>query len=78
MRTRFWRSAGIVSLGAVFGSLAGQLLAHQVPLLRPETVVRFHPSADWAVVRFSIDVAFQVNWLTLVGAAIALLVGRKL
>ncbi|MCL6631614.1 MAG: DUF4321 domain-containing protein [Alicyclobacillus herbarius] len=54
-------------LGAILGTLAGQLLVHQVPWLSRQTVVRMSPSADLSFLKFSLDLTFRVNWLTLVG-----------
>lgn len=77
MRTSFWRSAGFVCAGALIGTLAGQLLAHQVPLLRQTTSVEWHPSADLNVLRYSVDIVFRVNWLTLVGAVGGYFMSRR-
>jgi Domain of unknown function (DUF4321) len=68
MRGTVWRTAGFVFAGAVIGTLAGQLLAHQFPELGHSTSVRWHPSADLGVLVYSLDVTLRVNWLSLVGA----------
>jgi hypothetical protein len=63
--------------GAIVGTLAGQLLAHQLPWLARQTVVRMHPSGDLSFLRFSLDLTFRVNWLTLAGAVAAFFVSRR-
>ncbi|MCL6625407.1 DUF4321 domain-containing protein [Alicyclobacillus shizuokensis] len=73
-------SLGIVVymlLGAILGTVAGQLLAHQVPWLARQAVVRMNPSGDLSFLRFSLDLTFRVNWLTLVGVVAALVFGRR-
>jgi hypothetical protein len=78
MRTSFWRTAGFVCAGALIGTLAGQLLAHQIPSLSKSTSVEWHPSADLSVLRYSIDIVIRVNWLTLVGAVGGYFAGRRI
>lgn len=78
MRNSFWRTAGFVAAGAVIGTLAGQLLTHQIPALSHATSVQWHPSADLGVLRYSIDVVLRVNWLTLVGAVAGYVASRRL
>ncbi|MCF8563551.1 DUF4321 domain-containing protein [Alicyclobacillus tolerans] len=78
MRNSIWRTAGFLFAGAVLGTLAGQLLAPQVPLLRHQTQLQWNPSADWAVLRFSLNVTLRVNWLTLVGVVAAYLLRRRI
>jgi tetrahydromethanopterin S-methyltransferase subunit C len=77
-KSPFWRLVGMLLLGAVVGTLAGQLLAHQVPALGRTATVSWHPSADLAVLRYSIDITLRVNWLTLVGVIIAVIWNRRL
>jgi len=78
MRNSLWRTGGYVFAGAVIGTLAGQLLAHQVPMLRDQTAVSWNPSGDWGVLRFSVSVVVRVNWLTLVGAVAAFFLRKRL
>ncbi|OFW78800.1 MAG: hypothetical protein A2201_04465 [Alicyclobacillus sp. RIFOXYA1_FULL_53_8] len=78
MRNSLWRTVGYVFAGAVIGTLAGQLLAPQVPVLRNQTAVSWNPSGDWGVLRFSLNVVIRVNWLTLVGAVAAFLLRKRL
>jgi Domain of unknown function (DUF4321) len=77
MRTSFWRTAGFMGAGALIGTLAGQLLAHQVPVLSHTTTVTWNPSADLSVLRYSINIAIRVNWLTLVGAVCGYFLSRR-
>ncbi|GMA52355.1 hypothetical protein GCM10025857_37120 [Alicyclobacillus contaminans] len=77
MRGRVWRTIGFLFVGAVIGTLAGQLLAHQFPVFGRETSVRWNPSADLGVVKFSLDLFLRVNWLTLAGAVAGYFVQRK-
>ncbi|MCL6516153.1 DUF4321 domain-containing protein [Alicyclobacillus sp.] len=77
MRKPFWRAAGFVAAGAVLGTLAGQLLAHQVPLLARTTQVNWHPAADLGVLRYTLDLTLRVNGLTLVGVVAGYLVARR-
>lgn len=77
VRGSFWRTAGFVFGGAVIGTLAGQLLAGQVPVLSHSTTVGWHPSADLGVVRYSVDIVLRVNWLTLVGAVAGYFTSRR-
>jgi hypothetical protein len=78
VRGQIWKTVFILFAGAVIGTLAGQLLGHQVPLFRRMTTVQWHPQADLAVLRFSLDLTFRVNWLTLVGVILAFLLRKKL
>lgn len=73
-----WKVAGILVAGAVIGTLAGQLLSHQVPFLGHETSVAWHPQADLGVIRYNLLLTFRVNWLTLVGVIAGWLVSRRL
>jgi hypothetical protein len=66
-----------VLVGAIIGTLAGQLLASQVPVLGHHTSLRWHPSADLAFIRYTLDLTFQVNWMTLVGVIVLFFVERK-
>ncbi|WP_067933007.1 DUF4321 domain-containing protein [Alicyclobacillus kakegawensis] len=66
-----------VLLGAILGTVAGQLLAHQVPWLGRQTVVRMNPSGNLSFLSFSLDLTFRVNWLTLVGVVAAFMFGRR-
>lgn len=77
-KSPFWRMLGFLLLGAIVGTMAGQLIAHQVPALGRTTSVSWHPQADLAVIRYSIDLTLRVNWLTLVGVVLAFFIQRKL
>lgn len=78
MRNSLWRTIGFVFAGCVIGTLAGQLLASQVPMLRNRTAVSWNPSADWGVLRFSLNLVLRVNWLTLAGAVAGFLLRRRI
>lgn len=77
MKKSFWRTVLFLFVGAILGTLAGQLLAHQVPFLSRTVSTEWHPQADLSVLRFSLDVVVRVNWLTLVGVVVAWFVVRK-
>jgi len=77
VRKSILRTALFVTLGAVAGTVAGQLLAEQVPLLKHQTVVSWSPSADLSFVRYSLNIVFRVNWLTLIGAVSGFFLERK-
>ncbi|MCL6453156.1 MAG: hypothetical protein K6T78_05940 [Alicyclobacillus sp.] len=77
MKRSFWRSAGILLLGAVLGTIAGQLLAPRLPVLTKTVHVSWHPQVDVGVVSLSIALVLRVNWLTLVGAVAGWLAARK-
>jgi hypothetical protein len=77
MRNSFWRTVGFVFAGAVVGTLAGRLLAAQVPLLGHSTSVSWHPSADLGVLKYSLSITLSVNWLTLAGAVGAYFIDRR-
>lgn len=77
VRKPFWRVAGFVAAGAVLGTLAGQLLAHQVPFLARSTQVEWHPGADLGVLRYNLDLTLRVNGLTLVGVIAGYLLERR-
>ncbi|QQE77008.1 DUF4321 domain-containing protein [Alicyclobacillus sp. SO9] len=68
---------GWIAAGAVVGTLAGQLLAHQVPILGHETAVRWHPQANLGVVSYDLTITFRVNWLTLLGVLVGYFLGRR-
>lgn len=78
MRNSLWRTAGFVFAGSVIGTLAGQLLANQLPMLRDRTAVSWNPSADLGVLRFSLNLVLRVNWLTLVGAIAGFLLRKRI
>ncbi|MBX6352882.1 MAG: hypothetical protein IRZ10_06060 [Thermoflavifilum sp.] len=78
MRASGWRTAGFVLGGAVIGTLAGQLLAQQVPMLSHSTVVQWNPAGDLAVLRYSLSITLRVNWLTLIGAVVGFIAARRL
>ena len=77
LRGSFWRTTGFIVVGGALGTLVGDLLAHQVPLLGRTTTVSWHPNADLGVVRYSLDVVFRVNLITLVGAVAGYVVSRR-
>lgn len=77
MRKSFWRTAVFVFAGAVIGTLAGQLIAHQVSWLGQTTSVNWHPGADLGVLKYSLSITLRVNWLTLVGAIVGLVIERR-
>jgi hypothetical protein len=77
MRASFWKTTGYVIAGAVIGTLAGQLIVHQVPALGKETMVQWNPSGDLAVIHYSINVTLRVNWLTLIGALVGFAAARR-
>jgi hypothetical protein len=77
MRASPWKTVGYTLGGAVIGTLAGQLLAHQIPALGHETVVQWNPSGDLAVVRYAITITLRVNWLTLFGALAGFAAARR-
>jgi hypothetical protein len=77
MRRSFWRTVGFVFAGAVVGTLAGRLLAAQIPMLRQSTSVNWHPSADLGVLKYSLSFTLTVNWITLVGAVAAYFLDRR-
>lgn len=78
MRNQTWKTVLFLFGGAVIGTLAGQLLSSQVHFLSRTASVSWHPQANLAVLQFSLDVTFHVNWLTLVGIIAAFLLRRKL
>ncbi|KPV43226.1 DUF4321 domain-containing protein [Alicyclobacillus ferrooxydans] len=78
MRRSFWRLLGMLFLGAILGTLAGQLLAHQIPILGRTTSVEWRPQADLAVIRYSLDITLRVNWMTLVGVIVAAIAHRMM
>lgn len=78
MKRSFWRVVGFLFLGAILGTLAGQLLAHQVPALARHVPLEWHPQLNLAVVQVSFDVVLRANWLTLVGMIIGWFAERKL
>lgn len=67
MKKPFWRWVGILFLGAVIGTLAGQLLSGHVTWLSRTTAIDWNPQANLGVIRFSLNLTLRVNWLTLVG-----------
>lgn len=77
MRKSIWRTVAFLLAGAVLGTLAGELLASQLPILRQQTVISWSPSADLAFIRYTVNIVFRVNWLTLLGAVVALWFERK-
>lgn len=77
MKKSLWRTALFLLMGAILGTLAGQLLADQVSFLSRTVTTEWHPQADLSVLRFSLDVVVRVNWLTLVGVIVAWFVARK-
>lgn len=76
-KSPFWRLVGFLLLGAILGTLAGQLLAHEVPVLGRTTSVSWRPQADLAVIKYSIDITLRVNWVTLIGVIVAFFVHRR-
>jgi membrane protein YqaA with SNARE-associated domain len=76
-KSSFWRLVGIILLGGVLGTLAGQLLAHQIPALGRTASVTWQPQADLAVIRYSLSFTLRVNWLTLVGVVVAMFIAQK-
>ncbi len=78
VRNQTWKTVIFIFGGAVIGTLAGQLLSREVPLLGHAVSVSWHPQANLAVLWFSLDLTFHVNWLTLAGIIAAFLLRRKL
>lgn len=78
LKRSFRRLIVFLFLGAILGTLAGQLLVQQIPALAKHTTLEWHPQADLAVLRISIDLVLQVNWLTFVGIIISWFAERKL
>lgn len=72
-----WKTVGFIATGAIIGTLAGQLLAHQFVFLGRETSVSWHPQANIGILSFSLAVTFRVNWLTLAGVIAAWGVSRR-
>ena len=77
MPKSFWRTVAFMIGGAILGTICGQLLAHQSPLLRQHINLQWNPSADVSFIRFSMDVTIRANLLSAVGAIIGYFASRR-
>ncbi|GLG00923.1 hypothetical protein Alches_09620 [Alicyclobacillus hesperidum subsp. aegles] len=77
VQKRGWNTLGLVAVTTVVGTLADHLLSSDIPILNSQTKVSWHPGFDLSVVRFSMNLQFAINWGTLVGLVVGLLLARR-
>ena len=77
VRKSIWRTFAIVLGGTVLGTIGGQLLAHQIPLLARHTDISWNPSADLSFF-YSLSLTIRVNLLSIIGAIFGYWFGQKM
>lgn len=72
------KTALFLFVGAVIGTIAGELLARQLPIFSEHTQVQWNPNFDLSFLVFSLHMMIRVNWMTLVGVILAWFIHRRL
>ncbi len=76
-RKSVWRTSALVFGGTVLGTICGQLLTHQIPLLARHTDIQWNPGADLSFIRYSLLLTIHLNLLSVVGAILGYLLARR-
>ncbi len=78
VRKSIWRTSAFVLGGTILGTIGGQLLAHQIPLLARHTDISWNPSADLSFIHYSLALTIHVNLLSIIGAVFGYWFGRRM
>ncbi|MDB5084000.1 MAG: hypothetical protein JWN30_886 [Bacilli bacterium] len=66
-------------IGVVVGSILGDVVARSfnLPFLAASTIIHWHPSADFSILKYDFDFQVKLNLASIAGLALGYFAARK-
>ncbi|MCY0888914.1 MAG: hypothetical protein OWQ59_10730 [Alicyclobacillaceae bacterium] len=71
MKKSFGRGLLYILVGALLGTVAGQLLSNNVTFFRSRVLLTWQPRVDLLFLAWSMNLQVYVNWMTFIGVLVA-------